>query len=127
MVMDENEISYVIRGAIFKVYNTLGPGLFESVYVAALLFELKKAGLSARAEVPVPVIYETERLEVGFRMDILVEEKVIIEVKSIEGLGQVHHKQILTYLKLTALKLGILVNFNTDDISKSIFRKVNKL
>jgi GxxExxY protein len=125
--MTENELSYLIRGAIFKVYNTLGPGLLESVYVAALVYELKKTGLVAKTEVPVPVIYEEQNLELGFRIDILVNDKVIIEVKSIELLAEVHHKIVLTYLKLTGKKLAILVNFNTDNISKSIFRKVNNL
>ena len=125
--MTENEISYIIRGAIFKVYNTLGPGLLESVYVAALVYELKKAGLEAKTEVPVPVIYGNEKLELGFRLDILVNNLVIIEVKSIEQLAEVHHKIVLTYLRLTGKKLAILVNFNTNDISKSIFRKVNNL
>lgn len=125
--MTENDISYIIRGAIFKVYNVLGPGLLESVYVAALVYELKKAGLEVKVEVPVPVIYEDEKLELGFRLDILVNDLVIIEVKSIEQIAEVHHKIVLTYLKLTGKKLAILVNFNADDISKSIFRKVNNL
>lgn len=125
--MTENEISYIIRGAIFKVFNTLGPGLLESVYVAALVFELKKAGLIVKTEVPLPVIYENEKLELGFRLDILINDLVIIEVKSIEQLTEVHHKIVLTYLKLSGKKLAILVNFNTADIEKSIFRKVNNL
>ncbi len=126
--MTENEISYKIRGAIFNVYNTLGPGLLESVYVAALLFELKKKeGLKVRKEVPIPVFYEDEKLELGFRLDLLVEDKVIIEVKSVENLAEVHHKQVLTYLKLTEMKLGILVNFNVDNITSGIYRKVNGL
>ncbi len=125
--MTENDISYIIRGAIFNVYNNLGPGLLESVYVAALIFELKKEGLKVRKEVPVPVYYENEKLEVGFRLDLLVESKVIIEVKSVEKLAKVHHKQVLTYLKLTDIKLGILVNFNVDNIASGIFRKVNGL
>lgn len=125
--MTENEISFIIRGAIFKVYNSLGPGLLESVYVAALVYELKKAGLHVLTEVPVPVIYENEKLELGFRIDILVNNLVIIEVKSIEQLTEVHHKIVLTYLRLAEKKLAILVNFNTDDINKSIFRKVNNL
>ena len=125
--MTENEISYLIRGAIFKVYNTLGPGLLESVYVAALVFELMKEGLIVKTEVALPAIYEEEKLDLGFRLDILVNNLVIIEVKSIEQLAEVHHKIVLTYLKLSGKKLAILVNFNTADISKSIFRKVNKL
>lgn len=123
--MEENEISYAIRGAIFKVYNELGPGLFESAYEAALLYQLHKDGLEVNSQVSIPVVYDEQELDVGFRLDILVEDKVIIEIKSVEELSKVHHKQILTYLKLTKLKLGLLVNFNTDDISKSIFRKIN--
>ena len=125
--MTENEISYAIRGAIFKVYNELGAGLFESVYEAALLYQLKKDGLQVKAQVAIPVVYDEQLLDIGFRLDILVEDKVIIEIKSVEELAKVHHKQILTYLKLTKLKLGILVNFNSDNILESIYRKVNNL
>jgi GxxExxY protein len=125
--MTENEISYKIRGAIFNIYNKLGPGLLESVYVAAFMVELEKQGLKTKKEVPLPVYYENKKLEVGFRIDLLVENKVIIEVKSVEHLAEVHHKQVLTYLKLTKLKLAILVNFNVDNIKSGIFRKVNEL
>jgi len=127
MELTENQISYIIRGAIFNVYNELGPGLFESVYSAALMIELKNEGLTVKKEVPVPVYYQNEKMELGFRLDLLVEDKVIIEVKSVENIARVHHKQILTYLKITKLKLGILVNFNEDDITKGIHRKVNNL
>ncbi len=125
--MEENEISYKIRGAIFDIYNVFGPGLLESVYATALQSCLVDEGLKVRREVPIPVFYKGTRLEVGFRMDLLVEDKVIIEVKSVEALAPVHHKQVITYLKLIELKLGILVNFNVDDITKGIFRKVNHL
>ncbi|MBN8694488.1 MAG: GxxExxY protein [Bacteroidetes bacterium] len=125
--MIENEISYKIRGCIFKVYNELGPGLLESVYEAALAFQLQREGLSVKTQVPVPLIYAGQKLEVGFRIDILVDNLVVIEVKSVEQLADVHHKQVLTYLKLYDKKLGILVNFNTDNISNSIYRKVNNL
>ena len=125
--MTENDISYKIRGAIFNVYNNLGPGLLESVYVAALMYELKKEGLSVKKEVPLPVYYEDVKLDIGFRLDILVEKKVIIEVKSVEAIANVHHKQLLTYLKITGMKLGVLVNFNTDIIKNEIYRKVNGL
>jgi GxxExxY protein len=125
--MTENDISYKIRGAIFNVYNNLGPGLLESVYVAALMYELKKEGLSVKKEVPLPVYYEDVKLDIGFRLDILVEKKVIIEVKSVEAIAKVHHKQLLTYLKITGMKLGVLVNFNTDIIKNEIYRKVNGL
>lgn len=125
--MNENDISYLIRGAIFKVYNILGPGLLESVYVAALVYELNKIGLQLKTEVALPVIYEDQKMEIGFRLDVLVNDQVIIEVKSVEQLAEVHHKVLLTYLKISGKRLGILVNFNTDDIAKSIFRKVNRL
>lgn len=125
--MTENDISYMIRGAIFNIYNNLGPGLLESVYSAALVYELNKSGLAVRKEVPVPVYYEGERLELGFRLDLLVEKKVIFEIKSVERLARVHHKQVLTYLKITNLKLAILVNFNVENIQSGIYRKVNGL
>ena len=123
----ENDISYLIRGAIFKVYNELGPGLLESVYETVLLFELQKQGLEVKSQVPLPVFYEDNKMELGFRLDLLVNNIVLIEIKSVENLAEVHHKQVLTYLKLSNLKLGILVNFNVDNISKGIFRKVNGL
>ena len=88
---------------------------------------MKSEGLDVFSEVPVPVYYGDEKLEVGFRLDLLVNQKVLIEVKSVENLAEVHHKQVLTYLKLTKLKLGILVNFNVDNITNGIFRKVNDL
>jgi len=125
--MTENEISYKIRGSIFNVYNSLGPGLLESVYQNILNYELKKSGLETKLEYPVPVFYDNQKMDIGFRIDILVNDLVIIEIKSVEKLAEVHHKQVLTYLKLTNLKLGLLVNFNSEDITKSIFRNVNGL
>ena len=125
--MEENELSYKIRGCIFNVYNKLGPGLLESAYEAALVYELKKENLEIKNQISLPMIYEEIKMEIGYRLDILVENKVIIELKSVENLLDVHHKQLITYLKLSGLKLGLLVNFNSDDISKSIFRKVNNL
>jgi GxxExxY protein len=125
--MQENEISFKIRGCIFKVYNTLGPGLLESVYEAALVYELLELNLRTETQVPIPVIYNNIKLDLGFRADIIVETKVMIEIKSVENLAEVHHKQVLTYLKLTGMKLGILVNFNSEEISQSIYRKVNGL
>lgn len=122
--MTENEISYKIRGAIFKVYNELGPGLLESIYEAALSYQLQKDGLTISTQVPLSVVYDNHTLPIDFRLDILVEDKVIIELKSVEELKKVHHKQLLTYLKISRKKLGILVNFNTDDISSNIIRKV---
>ena len=125
--MGENEISYKVRGAIYNIYNAFGPGLLESVYSKSLQQELLREGLKVRREVGIPVFYLGERMDAGFRLDLLVEEKVIIEVKSVETLAEVHHKQVLTYLKLSGLKLAILVNFNVENISKGIFRKVNQL
>jgi len=125
--MTENDISYRIRGAIFKVFNELGPGLLESAYEAVLMYELAKEGLDVKAQVPLPLVYDEIKLDVGYRIDLLVENKVIIEIKSVENLAEVHHKQVLTYLKLSGLKLALLVNFNCAEIDKSIFRKVNGL
>jgi GxxExxY protein len=123
--MIENDISYIIRGCIFKVYNNLGPGLLEPAYIAALVYELNKMELKVRTEIGLPMTYESINVNTGYRLDVLVEDIVIIEVKSVEPLLPVHHKQLITYLKLSGLKLGLLVNFNCDDISKNIFRKVN--
>lgn len=123
----ENELSFLIRGAIFSTYNALGPGLLESVYQAVLVHELIDCGLNIQTEVGLPVIHKAVRLDIGYRIDILVEDKVLIEVKSVELLAPVHHKQLITYLKLADRKLGILVNFNTTDITTSIIRKVNGL
>ncbi len=125
--MSENEISYKIRGAIFAVYNALGPGLLESTYEAALAYELKEIGLAVEKQVGLPLKYKNVQLETGYRIDLIVEKKVLIELKSVEELTEIHHKQVLTYLKLSGIKLGLLVNFNTMEISKSIFRKVNNL
>ncbi len=124
--MTENEISYKIRGAIFKVYNELGSGLFEKVYEKALIHQLKKDGFEVKNQVAIPVYYDEQLLDIGFILDVLVDDKVIIEIKSVEELSKFHHKQISNYLRLTNLRLGLLVNFNTDNISKSISRKVNK-
>jgi len=125
--MTENEISFIIRGAIFRIYNNLGPGLYESVYIVALKYELEKAGLDVKLEVGVPFYYDTQKLDLGYRIDLLVNDKVIIEVKSVENLAEVHHKQVITYLRLSNLKLAILVNFNVQEIVKGVFRKVNNL
>ncbi|WP_100627170.1 GxxExxY protein [Algoriphagus formosus] len=123
--MHENEITYQIRGAIFKVYNTLGPGLLESSYEAALAYELINLGLNVRQQVGLPMVYEKLKMDVGYRIDLLVENKVIVEVKSVENLAEVHFKQLITYLRLSNLKVGLLVNFNSENISNSIHRKVN--
>lgn len=125
--MHENDLSYEIRSCIFNVYNTLGPGLLETAYMAAMAFELEEKKISYVTQIGLPVTYGNAKLEVGYRLDFVIADKVIIEVKSVETLLNVHHKQLITYLKLSGLRLGLLVNFNTADISKSIFRKVNGL
>ena len=123
--MDYNEITFLIRKSIFNVYNELGPGLLESVYEKILAYELEDYGLNVKTQVPIEVKYKNIYRDIGFRADIIVEEKIIIEIKSIEEISKIHHKQLLTYLKLSGLQLGILVNFNTEHIDKNIFRKVN--
>ncbi len=125
--MDINELTYSIRGAIFKVHQTLGPGLLESVYEAALLYELREKNLKAVSQVGLPVDYNGIHLELGFRIDILVEESVIIEIKSIESIRDIHKKQLLTYLRLSDKKIGILVNFNVSSLKdkESLIRIIN--
>ncbi len=126
--MTENEISYQIRGAIYEVYKTLGPGLLESVYEEALVYELKQRGLQVERQKSVPVQYKDVTLESDLRLDLLVEDKVIVELKSVTEMKDVFYKQTLTYCKLLNKKLGILVNFNVDNIlSDAIIRVVNRL
>lgn len=127
MAMDENDIMYEIRGACFEVFRELGPGLFESVYAAALKIALEEKDLEVAKEVDVPVYFRVKSLDIGFRMDLLVEEKVIIEVKSVKAIEEVHKKQLLTYLKLSNKKLGLLVNFNCSELTDkvSMFRIIN--
>ena len=125
--MDINEISYQIRGAAFKVHTVLGPGLLESVYEMALSFELKKLGFVVRNQLGIPMIYENIKFDIGFRLDILVNDLIIIEIKSVEKLMDVHHKQLLIYLKLLDKKFGLLINVNTISLKNSIIRIVNNL
>ncbi|RXM39028.1 GxxExxY protein [Chryseobacterium sp. CH21] len=122
--MKENEISFFIRKSIFSVYNELGPGLLEKVYEKVLVYELENNGLKVNTQVPMKVKFRDIIIDSSFIADIIVEDKIIIEVKAVTEIANIHHQQLLTYIKLTGLKLGILVNFNTDYISKSIFRKV---
>lgn len=123
--MKENEISFYIRKSIFSVYNELGPGLLEKVYERTLAYELKNNGLRVQTQVSMNIKFKDVFIDSSFIADIIVEDKVIIEVKAVTEISNIHHQQLLTYLKLTNLKLGILVNFNTDYIDKSIFRKIN--
>ena len=123
--MTPNEISYAIRGAIYDVYKELGPGLLESVYEEAVCFELEQRGLFIERQKQVPVIYKGCRLKTDLRLDILVEDKGIVELKSVEEMKKVFAKQLLTYLRLMDKRIGILVNFNTDNILTSITRIAN--
>ena len=123
--MNENEITFLIRGSIFSVYNGPGPGLFESCYEAALEYELVNRVLFVERQVVLPVTYHNLSLDIGYRLDLLIEKKVIVEIKSVETIAKVHFKQLVTYLKLSDLRVGILVNFNTAEISEAIHRKVN--
>ncbi len=125
--MEENDISYAIRGAAFKVHSTLGPGLLESVYEAALKHELEKAGFKVRSQVGIPVIYDSDDLGFGFKLDLIVNETVIIEIKSVESIAAVHYKQLTTYLRLSKKKLGLLINFNSSSLTDSIKRVANGL
>lgn len=125
--MNEYEISYLIRKCIFNAYNSLGPGLLESVYQKILIYELEENGLEIKSELPVPVIYDNKKFDINFRIDILVENKVIVELKSVKNLEEIHYKQLLTYLKLSDKRLGLLVNFNTTNILDGIKRVVYNL
>lgn len=125
--MELNYLSLKVRGAIFEVFKELGPGLLASVYEATLFEELTKMNLRARTQVGLPVEYKEKRMEIGFRIDLLVEETIIIEVKSVELLHNIHKKQVLTYLKLADKKLGFLVNFNESKLvdKENLIRIIN--
>ena len=123
--MREQELTYQVRGAIFDTYNALGPGLLEAVYEEALAYFLTKRGLRVDRQVSVPVEVDGKRLETQLRIDLLVERRIIVELKSVLDMREVFHLQLLTYLKLTKLYRGVLVNFNTDDIENSIWLKAN--
>ncbi len=119
-----NSISYDIIGCAYKVHSELGPGLLESTYEACHYFEMKNAGLFVERQKELPVIYNGIHLEVGYRIDLLVDSKVIVELKSVEEVMPIHKAQILTYMKLANIKLGLLINFNTVDLKKGIQRFV---
>ena len=124
MIMDINEVSYGIRGCAFNVYNALGPGLLESVYEEALIYELTKEGFKVESQKEVPIMYCGTLLRSTLRLDLLVNDAVIVELKSVEELKPIHYKQVQTYLKLSNHKLGLLINFNTNNISKDIHRVI---
>ncbi|MBF4494391.1 GxxExxY protein [Flavobacterium sp. MR2016-29] len=125
--MTENEISAIVVDTCYKMHVKLGPGLLESVYEAILYYELTKKGLLAERQKAVPVIWDELKLDIGFRTDLIVENKLILEIKSIEKITEVHAKQIMTYLKITQIKLGLLINFNVPLIKFGITRIVNNL
>ncbi len=125
--MHENPISKEIVDAAFKIHTKLGPGLLESVYEVILTHELKKRGLGVQRQLPVPIIWDDIRFEEGYRLDLMVEDKVLVEMKSIEKVDPVHKKQLLTYLRLMDKRLGLLINFNEEVIRTGITRVVNGL
>jgi len=125
--MTENELAKIVVDLCLKIHKTLGPGLLESVYEEALIYELKKLGIPVERQAGIPVTYEDVKMDIGFRADVLVENKLIVELKSIESILPIHKKKLLTYLKLANMKLGLLVNFNVDLIKDGIFRVANGL
>jgi len=125
--MTENELSKTIVNIAFQIHNKLGPGLLESVYEEIMFHELNNFGFKVERQKAIPVIWNDKKLEIGFRADLIVENKIIIELKSVEELIPVHYKQLLTYLKLTDMKLGLLINFNENLIKDGIKRVVNNL
>ena len=125
--MTENEIATQIVDAAYKIHTTLGPGLFESVYETIMEQELRNRGLNVARQQALPVVWENVHLEAGFRVDLIVENKVIVEIKSVEAIAPVHRKQLLTYLRLANQRLGLLINFDTELIKDGIARVVNRL
>ena len=123
--MTENELSKIVFDLGMKVHKSLGPGLLESVYEECLFFELKKYGLSLEKQKALPLIYDEIKLEAGYRVDLFVEKKLIIEIKSVEALNELHFAQLLTYLKLSNCKLGLLINFNTVLFKNGVKRVIN--
>ena len=125
--MNENELSRIVVDCIFKVHKNIGPGLLESAYEECLFYELSKTGLLVERQKPLPLFYETIKMEIGYRLDFLIDNKVVIEVKAVEALNDVHKAQVITYLKLSGTKLALLVNFNVVLIKDGIKRIVNNL
>jgi len=125
--MTENEISKIIVDLSFKIHTELGPGLFESVYEEILYYELTEEGFNVKRQLALPVLWNEIKMDAGFRVDLIVEDKVLIEIKSVENLAPVHFKQVITYLKISKIKLGLLINFNENLIKDGIRRIVNNL
>lgn len=124
-IEERNRLSEKIIGCAIKVHRALGPGLLESAYEACLAHELTKAGLQTRRQVPVPIIYDGIKLDAGYQLDLVVEDRIIVELKSVEMLLPIHEAQLITYLKLTGMRLGLLINFNVALLKNGIKRKVN--
>ena len=122
--MEVNDLTYKIIGSAYKVHSALGPGLLESAYQACLEYELKKLGFLVESQKALPIIYEEVHLNAGYRIDLLVENTVVLEFKSVEAINEVHIAQILTYLKLSKVKVGLLINFNVKDLKQGIKRFV---
>ncbi len=122
--MDQNKLTHEILDSAYKVHSTLGPGLLESAYKACLVYELQKKGFKVEVEKPIPLIYEEIKLDCGYRLDILVENTVIVELKTVETFTDVHTAQVITYLKLTNKHIGLLLNFNTKSLKDGIKRLV---
>lgn len=125
--MNENELAKQVVNLCFKIHQGIGPGMFETVYEEILCYELQKAGFAFDRQRDIPVVWDNQKMEKGFRADLIVENKLLIEVKSVSELNKVHYKQVLTYLKLSRLKLGLLINFNEALIKDGIHRIVNGL
>jgi len=125
--MTENELAKQIVDIAYKIHTAFGPGLLESVYETVMAYELRKRGFRLRPQQGIPVIHETIKMDLGFRADLIVENKVIVEIKSVEAVAPVHKKQVLTYLRLTDKRLGLLINFNVELIKNGITRVVNGL
>ena len=125
--MNENEIAKVVVDAAFKIHTKVGPGLLESAYQTFLVYELKKRGLTVESEVGMPVQYDGVKVDIGYRADLLIEKSVIVELKSVEKVIDIHKKQLLTYLKMSDLRLGLLINFNVPLIKDGITRIANNL
>ncbi len=122
--MDDEQIFKMLLDCSYRMHTRLGPGLLESAYETCLVFELRKAGLHVERQRSMPLVYEGEILDVGYRIDLVVESRIIVEIKSVEALNDVHIAQILTYLKLSKLHLGLLVNFNVSSLKKGIRRVI---
>ena len=125
LLAKENRLSHIAIGCAIKIHKALGPGLLESAYQECLYYELKQSGLDVEKEKPLPLVYEAVKLEVGYRVDLLVENKLIIELKAVDSLNSVHMAQVLTYLRLSGCKLGLLVNFNVPVLKQGIKRVIH--